>query len=277
MREPAVAGTFYPAEPARLRRDVERLVTSDRPPRAALGCVLPHAGYVYSGAIAGRTLAEVRVPRRAIVLCPNHTGRGARRSVWPSGAWRTPLGDVPVDAELAARLVDAGVLEPDHAAHAREHAIEVELPLLLRARELAVASGAPASEPPLAVVPVCLGGLSAAACVALGEVIARALEGRDDVLLVASSDMSHYLPAPAARALDELALAPLEALDAAGLHRTVERHGISMCGVVPATVVVAAARALGATRGVVVRYGHSGEATGDDARVVGYAGVTIER
>ncbi len=277
-REPAVAGTFYPADPASLRREVARLVRSELPARDAVACLAPHAGYVYSGAIAGRTFAEVRVPRRAIVLCPNHTGRGAARSIWPEGAWRTPLGEVAVDAELAARVAHEAGLTPDRAAHLREHAGEVELPLLLRARERTMRSGdAPAAAgDPLSIVPVCLAGLSLAACTAIGEGLARAI-GDEDVLIVASSDMSHYLPADTARALDELALNALVALEAEALYRTVALHDISMCGVVPATVAVVAARALGATRATLVRYGNSGEASGDFDRVVGYAGVTIER
>lgn len=279
-REPAVAGTFYPRDSAVLRLEVDRLVRSADPPRNAVAVVVPHAGYVYSGAVAGQTLAEVRVPRRAVVLCPNHTGRGVARSLWPSGSWRTPLGDIPIDGDLAARVADEMDLEPDHAAHLREHAVEVELPLLLRARELTLEAGASPADlaaPVLSVVPICLAGLSLDECVALGEGLARAVGAADDVLLVASSDMSHYVPVDTARALDELALRQLIALDAAGLYRTVERLDISMCGFIPATVVVVAARALGAHKATLVRYGSSGEASGDYDRVVAYAGVTIER
>jgi hypothetical protein len=280
LREPAVAGMFYPGEPSVLRRDVERLVTAPSAARPAVAVVVPHAGYVYSGAIAGRTYAEVVVPRRAIVLCPNHTGLGVARSVWPSGSWRTPLGDVPVDAALASRLVEEAGLEPDREAHLGEHAVEVQLPLLLRARErtLAAAEG-PAAQagPPLSVVPICLAGLSFEECRSVGRGLARAIAGADDVLLVASTDMSHYISAARARVLDDLALRQLLALDGAGLYGVVERNGLTMCGFIPTTVVVEAARALGARKATLVRYGNSGETSGDYERVVGYAGVIIEK
>src|SRR5437016_3917304 len=130
VREPAVAGRFYPGNETALRSEVERLVGEARGAKDCIGCIVPHAGYVYSGRIAGRVYASVEVPDRAIVLCPNHTGRGARISLFPEGAWETPLGAVPIDAELVAALSASGAML-DVEAHRSEHALEVQLPFLL--------------------------------------------------------------------------------------------------------------------------------------------------
>lgn len=260
-RESAVAGRFYPAEPARLAADVARLLASDEPARPAIGVVAPHAGYVYSGAIAGAVYARVEVPSRAIVLCPNHTGFGRPVSLWPDGAWRTPLGDVPVDPELVASLSTSPLVEADRAAHRYEHALEVQLPFLQARRK------------DVSIAPLCLGPLPLDACRALGEVVADAARG--GALVVASSDMSHYVPADEAARLDRHAIDRVLALDPEGLHRTVRREAITMCGVIPVTVMLFAALALGAREARLVRYGNSGETSGDLDSVVGYAGIIV--
>ena len=261
-REPAVAGHFYPASEERLWVEVAALLGPPAHPRPALGVLAPHAGYVYSGKVAGETWARVEVPARAVVLCPNHTGLGARVALWPGGGWCTPLGRVPIDAALTAALRACPLVEDDRVAHLREHALEVQLPFLQARR-----SG-------VAIAALCLGSLSAGECEELGRAIAAAVRDRP-ALLVASSDMSHYVPADVARTLDEHALARFLALDARGLLETVRREDISMCGVVPATVMLAAARELGATRAELVRYANSGDASGDFESVVGYAGALV--
>lgn len=263
VREPAVAGRFYPGQADELAREV-RGHLPDATAEDAIGLVGPHAGYVYSGAIAGETYARVRVPRRAIVLGPNHTGLGPKMSVWPSGVWRLPGMDLGVDPELVRRLEDEVGFEPDQLAHLREHSVEVHLPFLAaRRRDVSIA-------------PACLRRLSADDCRKAGEGIAQVVRDTSDaVLLVASTDMSHFLDAETARRLDHLALDRVRALDPEGLHRTVEEHDISMCGYIPTTVMLFAALSLGATRAELVRYGNSGEAFGDYARVVGYAGLVI--
>jgi MEMO1 family protein len=262
LRQPAVAGRFYPGDPRTLRRDVERLL-ADRAPRAALGAVVPHAGYVYSGGVAGRTLGRLRIPPRVVILCPNHTGRGPRISVYAEGAFLIPGAEVPVDAALAARvLAEVPGAQADTRAHEREHAIEVELPFLH------------ALAPDVRIVPMVLGGLDAAEAVAVGEGIARAI-GADDVLVLASSDMSHYVPHDVATARDRLAIERLLAVDPEGLHATCEQNDISMCGVLPATALLAYARVRGGARPELVQYATSGEAFGAYDSVVGYAGVTL--
>lgn len=267
VRSPAVAGLFYPRDPQLLRREVERHIGDTADAAPAVGAVVPHAGYVYSGGVAGRTFRRLAVPRRVVILCPNHTGRGSRVSVVPAGAFRVPGADVPVDEHLArAVLAEVPGAAADTRAHEREHAIEVELPFLLARR------------PDVAIVPIVLGGLDESEAVAVGEGLARAAEAAapgQDVLVLASSDMSHYVPDRTARALDRLAIERLLALDPSGLHRTVERHDISMCGYLPATAMLAWARRRGAGRAELAGYATSGETSGDLEHVVGYAGVVV--
>ncbi|HEY3236300.1 MAG TPA: AmmeMemoRadiSam system protein B [Polyangiaceae bacterium] len=265
-REPAVAGRFYPSDPVRLTAEVDEYLVGEQPAEA-LALVAPHAGYMYSGKIAGRTYSAVRVPAHAIVICPNHTGFGVKRSVWSSGSWMLPVGEVAVDASLAGRLCDEACLEADEDAHLAEHAIEVQLPFLR------------ASAPGISVVPICLARLSYADCVQVGQGIARVVEERraagEQVLLVASTDMSHYISAEQARRLDQMAIEQILKIDPEGLYQTVTRHSISMCGYIPTTVVLAAAKQLGGQRCELIAYGNSGDASGDHARVVGYAGLVV--
>jgi AmmeMemoRadiSam system protein B len=261
-RDPAVSGRFYTADGAALAREVDGFLGAAGERAHALGVVAPHAGYVYSGAIAGSVYGRVDVPARVIVLCPNHTGHGAPAALWPGGAWRTPLGPIPVDPALTAALAASPLVSPDTRAHRHEHALEVQLPFLERAR------------PGVSIAALCLAHLPFGACEALGATVADAAAS-SGALVVASSDMSHYLPAPLAREKDGRAIERILALDARGLYDVVHAEDISMCGIVPATVMLVAARRLGASRAELVRYGHSGETTGDDDRVVGYAGIVV--
>jgi AmmeMemoRadiSam system protein B len=268
-REPAVAGHFYPSDPEELAGEVASFLAGRPagradavPPRHAFGVLSPHAGYVYSGAVAGATFARVAVPRRVVVLCPNHTGRGERVAAWPGGTWATPLGPVPVDDEMTREIVEAGLATPDREAHRLEHALEVQLPFLQLRR------------PDLSIAAICLAGLPFSRCEEIGQGLAR-VASRHRALIVASSDMSHYLPAGVARAKDRLALDRILELDARGLHEVVSREEITMCGFVPATIMVVAAVAQGAREAELVRYANSGEVTGDEGSVVGYAGVVL--
>jgi AmmeMemoRadiSam system protein B len=267
-REPAVAGRFYRGDPGALALEVKTLLGAPDGRAAAgkvraVGVVAPHAGYVYSGAIAGAVYGRLELPGRAIVLGPNHTGLGSPAALWPAGGgWRTPLGTVPVSAALTGALAAHPLVALDRAAHLREHSLEVQLPFLQAAR------------PDLELAALCLAHLPVAACRELGRAVAAAARDHG-ALLIASSDMSHYIPAAEAREKDRLAIDRILALDPEGLHRTVEREAITMCGVIPTTVMLFAARELGATRAELVRYGSSGDVTGDDREVVGYAGLII--
>ena len=257
---------FYEGRPDRLARDVHaHLGQGGEPPRAAFGAIVPHAGYVYSGPVAGAVYSRVAIPRAAVILCPNHTGRGAPASLEPSDSWRTPLGDVPVNRRLSDRLAElAPSLERDTGAHAREHSLEVQLPFLQALR------------PDIEIVPVCLGARDLDLCREVGEAFAAlASEEPEPPLLLASSDMNHYEPRSIGRRKDDLALARVEALDPEGLYTTVLSEGISMCGFLPATALLFAARKAGVSQARVVARRDSGDETGDVSSVVGYAGVIL--
>jgi len=262
IRPPAVAGRFYPGEPNELHRQVAQFIGTPAP-SPVVGAVIPHAGYVYSGKVAGATFRRLAIPERVILLGPNHTGRGVPVSVVAAGAFRIPGADVPIDEPLAAQILAAvpGARE-DSRAHEREHALEVELPFLVALR------------PDVRIVPIVLGGLGGSQAAAVGEGLARVVSG-EDILIIASSDMSHYLPHDEAKRRDRLAIDRLLALDALGLFDTCEREDVTMCGVLPATALLACARALGVGGAELVQYATSGEAFGAYDSVVGYAGVLV--
>jgi AmmeMemoRadiSam system protein B len=262
VREPAVAGRFYPGSPARLAAELDGYLRPAGAPAPTLGLVAPHAGYMYSGAIAGEVYRRVALPPRVIVLGPNHTGLGATAALWPGGRWRTPLGEVTVDPELTRILGAAPGVELDDQAHLHEHSLEVQIPFLQRGRA------------DLTIAALCLGPLPWKGCEALGRAIGKAAAPLG-ALVVASSDMSHYISAAEARGKDRLAIDRILALDPAGLYEVVRRERISMCGFIPATVMLVAALEMGATTAELVRYGHSGEVTGDDDQVVGYAALRV--
>jgi AmmeMemoRadiSam system protein B len=266
VRRPAVAGSFYDGDAKHLARDVREYLGDPCTAGPAFGAVAPHAGYVYSGPVAGAVYARIDVPATAVVLCPNHTGLGARAAVEPSDAWRTPLGDVRVDRALAGRLVElAPSLTEDSLAHVREHSLEVQLPFLQLRR------------PDVAIVPVCLGAPDLALCREVGHALATLVaESGEPPLLIASSDMNHYESRAVGRAKDDRALARVEALDAEGLFRTVLAENITMCGFLPATALLFAAREAGVSAAKVVARRDSGDETGDTSSVVGYAGVILQ-
>lgn len=265
IRQPAVAGLFYASRPEKLERDVGKFLGVGAPAGPAVGAVVPHAGYIYSGPVAGAVYARLAVPRSAVILCPNHTGLGAPAALDPSEAWRTPLGDVPLARRLADRLLAlAPSLEKDAEAHRREHSLEVQLPFLQVRR------------PDVEIVPVCLGAASLPLCREVGDALATLVEEeKEPPILLASSDMNHYESRDVGRAKDDLALARIEAVDPEGLFQTVLARSITMCGFLPTTALLFAARALGASRAEIVARRDSGDETGDDSSVVGYAGVVI--
>jgi AmmeMemoRadiSam system protein B len=265
-RTPAVSGLFYPAEAGALRRTLERCL--DEPGGAVLkplAVLVPHAGYAYSGATAGKVYGRITIPDGVVLLGPNHTGRGRPAAVWPAGSWRTPLGDVPVDAAVAAELVAAHpLLEADGEAHLLEHALEVQLPFLLARR------------PQVRIVPVTLADCGLDHLLSMGQALAGVMAARNEGwMVVISSDMTHFQSREQARQQDQLALDRLQALDPAGLYQVVREHAVSMCGVVPAVVGLAAAVEMGARQCTLVDYSCSGDTTGDDSDVVAYAGMTI--
>jgi AmmeMemoRadiSam system protein B len=244
---------------------LEEAVPAAVEPVKAIGLVAPHAGYIYSGAVAGQVFGRVAVPDAVILMGPNHTGMGTPASIVSQGDWATPLGPAPIHGELAAALKAATpLLQEDSLAHAREHALEVQVPFLQY------------RNPAVRIVPITFMLRDSEQIARIGSAIATVLAGwAEPVLLVASSDMTHYEPHEAAKSKDAKAIEKVLALDAPGLLDTVRRDGISMCGAVPAAILLHAACRLGATRGELVAYSTSGETSGDYARVVGYAGMLI--
>lgn len=265
QRPPAVAGRFYPERKADLEHVLGQVMPAQEKPTSAIAVMSPHAGYVYSGMVAGKTFSRVAIPETAVILGPNHHGRGHPAAVYARGSWLTPLGDVPVDEELAARILrEAPLTSEDSLAHRYEHSLEVQVPFLQRAA------------PHLSIVPICLGRMTLDQLLELGDDLARALaQSEPRPLLVASTDMSHYEPGSVARAKDHQALDRVLALDPQGLYRVVGEKHISMCGMLPVVVTLQAAKALGASLATLVEYRNSGDVTGDQSAVVGYAGVIV--
>ena len=264
VRSPAVSGQFYPARPDVLCAQLQNFLPPG-PTRKAFGVVVPHAGYVFSGAIAGATFSQVTIPDRIVIIGPNHHGFGHRAAVFPDGGWETPLGIAPIDADFAHRLLESCPhTGADTVAHRLEHSLEVLLPFLQ------------ILNPSVRIVPLCLGHLPLPELLTLGECLGDLIRTEcEPTLVVASSDMTHYEHGEIARLKDMQALEKVLALDPEGLYRVVRNQQISMCGVLPTVVMLAAAHRLRASAGELVRYGNSGDVTGDQREVVGYAGVAV--
>ena len=276
IRQPAVAGRFYPDDPAILTQQVHALCSpptnapsgqvDERGTRSAIACMVPHAGYRFSGSVAGTVYAALKLPRRFLLVGPRHFPRGAEQAVLSRGFWQTPLGPVAIDGPLADELKRAcPVLTEDDVAHRSEHALEVQLPFLqCLAGEVRF-------------VPIALGTQDYGKLEALGHAFAAVLARQaEPVLMVASSDMNHYESDEITRRKDGLALERLLALDPKGLHEVVRREGITMCGMGPAVSMLIASRELGATRARLLRYATSADVFGDRDEVVGYAGTIVD-
>ncbi len=267
VRRPAVAGMFYPENPDVLAKTIDDLWPGpDLPRTPAKAVVSPHAGYIYSGRVAAKTIARVEVPDRVIILGPNHRGLGAPAAVMARGSWLMPDGEVEIDEVLAdSLLAKSEVLTDDHLAHAQEHSLEVQVPFLRRAN------------PDFKLVPICLARSDLEACRDIGRAMAQAIdEAEGPVLILASTDMTHYEPQETARLKDTAAIERIIDLDPEGLYNTVTSQGITMCGVIPTVCALYAAQALGAVGGELVQYTTSGEMTKDFSQVVGYAGLIID-
>ena len=265
LREPAVAGRFYPSNAAALRQEIQSYLTPGAERVSAIGCIVPHAGFMYSGQVAGAVFSRLEIPQRCIVLCPNHTGRGHPLAIMKQGQWKTPLGTLPIESDLAEMLMKSfPALAEDSAAHQFEHAIEVELPFLQVLR------------PDVEFVPIALGTGQLMILLGLGEAIASVLQVETiPALIIASSDMNHYENDATTRVKDHKAIDKILALDAAALHKTVIDESISMCGFGPAVAMLAAAKALGAKNAELIQYATSGDVSGDRETVVGYAGIMV--
>jgi len=265
VRQPAVAGAFYPAAAQELKKTIGRLMDPTAPRTKAIAAILPHAGYRYSGGVAGATYSQLELPRRFIILSPNHTGLGEAAAIWTAGNWHLPMGDAVIDTDLSAALMkNCPVLKSDTEAQREEHALEVQLPFLQYL------------EKDFTFVAITIRGGQPDLLRSIGLGLAATI--RDcgkECLIIASSDMNHYEGQPIALTKDQMAIDKILALDPEGLYKTVQEQRISMCGVLPATIALYAARELGANRAVLVKHATSGDITGDYGSVVGYAGLII--
>ncbi len=267
IRKPVAAGHFYSASALELKKQIESFINKKASKVDVLACLLPHAGYIYSGMVAVETLSCVKVPNRVIVLGPNHTGHGYRYSITASGLWQTPLGNVEIDTELANLLMrNSRLLVEDDLAHKAEHSIEVELPLLQY------------FNPDFKFVPIALLSEDFDSLVSLGKDIAHTIKDsslKGPVLLAASSDMTHYEPQESAAKKDSLAIKAILDFDAGALMDNIRKFAITMCGFAPAIVMITAAKELGGKNSKLIKYQTSGNSSGDFESVVGYAGIVL--
>ena len=266
IRQPAVSGRFYPAQPNELIRTIQTFLEPIQQRKKAIGLVVPHAGYVYSGHVAGAVYSRVDLPARNLVLCPNHTGFGPPLSMMKAGSWRTPLGEMQIDEDLSAALIaEDPYLRDDTEAHRLEHATEVQLPFMQQC-----------GAPDLRFVPITVGTGSLDRLQELGNAMAGVIQHvAPDALIIASSDMNHYESDAVTRVKDFKAIDRILAMDPEGLFDVVRREQISMCGYGPTVAMLTAAKSLGATRAELVRYATSGDVSLDFDYVVGYAGIII--
>jgi MEMO1 family protein len=267
LRLPAVAGQFYPADPQELISCIRQFTgqTSKQKKKSVKACLVPHAGYVYSGQVAGSVFGHIAIPRRILVLGVRHFPRGESAAILSEGAWRTPLGDAPIDSQLANGLkTECSLLREDAVAHSQEHSLEVQLPFLQVLR------------PDFQFVPIALGTIRFEELQTIGEAIGQLLsECKDEILLLTTSDLNHYEDEAATRSKDEKAIAKLESMDPRGLYDTCRTESISMCGLGPAVAMLFALQKLGASQGETIMHATSAAISRDFRRVVGYVGMTF--
>jgi MEMO1 family protein len=269
VRSPAVAGRFYPHKREALLRDVDQYLEpqslDEKTVHSAIGCVVPHAGYMYSGHVAGAVYRLLPSRSHYVVLGPNHWCRGAPLAIMSEGSWLTPLGEVPVDTELARHIRERCPLLAENAeAHAGEHSLEVQIPFLQRL------SGT------LTFVPIAIAMADYSSLELLGRAVADAIRrSAEPVLIVASSDMNHYEPDGITREKDEKAIEKILQLDPVGMLEVIRDLDISMCGYAPTVAMLVAAKELGAREARLIRHATSADTGGDTDSVVGYAGIIV--
>jgi AmmeMemoRadiSam system protein B len=264
-RSPAVAGQFYYGTAQKLTSQVEQYIDKNARKEKAVGIVAPHAGLVYSGAVAGAVYSSIEFPKTFILIGPNHTGLGSQISLMESGEWEIPTGTLPVDEKISHRIaMNVPIVTKDSHAHLFEHSLEVQLPFILYISDN------------VKIVPIVILSATVDECRMLGEGIAKAVrEAGYPVVVVASTDMSHYVHDDVAKQLDQKAIDRIVSLDPEGLYEVVARERISMCGNLPVTAMIFAVKALGAQSARLVRYATSAEVSGDYDHVVGYAGIVL--
>jgi hypothetical protein len=267
IREPAVCGQFYPSAPFSLEAQIRKFIDEKAERQEVIGLVSPHAGYIYSGAVAGAVISRVEFKDTFVILGPNHTGMGKPFSIMTEGIWKMPLGEVEIDSQLGKEILsDSTYLEEDYVAHLYEHSIEVQIPFLQYFKG------------DIKIVPIILAHSPGAVYKAIGKGIAESVKrAKKEVVVIASSDMTHYEPQSSANKKDLQAIEAIVNLDEDELLRRVERLNISMCGYGPAVSLISCCKELGAKKAELVKYQTSGDVTGDYTAVVGYAGIIIKR
>jgi AmmeMemoRadiSam system protein B len=266
IREPIVAGQFYPGSSDGLRRMIESMVDDRAEKVEAIGLISPHAGYIYSGMVAGAVISKVKFNDTFVILGPNHTGRGKDFSIMTRGSWLTPLGETEIDTELAKQMLkSSSYLQEDQVAHQLEHSLEVQVPFLQYFR------------PDVRIVPVIMAHARGDVYKKIGKELAGAIkESKKRVTILASSDMTHYEPQESARKKDSQAIEAILNLDEDDLLKRIAEYDISMCGYAPVVSLISAAKEMGAKKAELVKYQTSGDASGDYSSVVGYAGILLE-
>jgi len=265
IRKPVVAGQFYPQTEAGLNKMLAKLIDAGAEKEEVRGVIMPHAGYVYSGYVAGITISKADIKKTAIILGANHTGTGSPFSIMTRGSWMTPLGEAKIDIEIAESILkESTLLKEDSLAHLYEHSIEVEIPFLQYLRK------------DIKIVPMVISNRDIKDYQRLGKEIADGFKkiGRA-ALFVASTDMTHYESKEKAEEKDRLAIDAVLALDEEKLFNVVKENNISMCGVAPTCTLISVCKNLGAKKAGLVKYQTSGDISGDYASVVGYAGFVI--
>jgi AmmeMemoRadiSam system protein B len=266
-RKPVFAGRFYRENPSELNQEISKLIKPlpDKEKKRILGAIGPHAAYIYSGHIAGELYSRINIPKRIIILSPNHTGYGVKVSMFPDGYWETPLGRVKIDSELCS-LIESKYksVERDTEAHLFEHSLEVQLPFLQYLKD------------DFQIVPITLMHLTYRECKNLGRAISDSIkELGEEVLIIASSDLNHYEDQKTTEKKDMMAIEKVVSLDPKGLIDVTSKYNISMCGAVPTAAMLALCRELGARRAELLKHATSGDVSGDYERVVGYAAVWV--
>lgn len=266
IRRPAVAGYFYPGRAEELRAMLKLMVDPKAKKEKAWAVVSPHAGFMYSGYVAGAVFSSVILPEHFVILGPSHRGSRSLFAIMEKGVWQTPLGDVPLDFVLAEAISrHSSLIEENASAHAQEHSLEVQLPFIQYLRQ------------DFSIVPICLSPMANYQELEdLGLAVASGIkEFGKDTLIVASTDMSHYVSQEVAQLKDSLAMEKILSLDARGLFDVVQEKDISMCGFQPVTAAILAAKELGAKKAERILYQTSGDTSGKYDEVVGYAGLRI--
>ena len=267
LRMPEVAGQFYPGKAVELRELLDKIVDKKSKKINCLGCMLPHAGYAYSGLVAAETISRVKVANTCIIIGPNHTGLGGQFSIMKEGSWNLPFGDVKINSNLAEKFIEnCGLLEVDNIAHEREHSLEVIVPFLQYLN------------PKVEIVPIVASVGNLDNYRDIGQRLAAVVKSegiQKDVLFIASSDMTHYEDDKIVRKKDNLAIEAILELNEEKLLVCLKMNKISMCGFVPVSIMLSYSKSLGAQKAQLIKYETSGDTTGDFSSVVGYAGVIV--